>query len=133
MASVVRTVTVKSTTAKLAHAVEVGPHHYRVDEPVADGGEDTAPSPFEYLSTALAACTALTINIYGSRKGWPVEGVSVSVDQLRTPDQTVFKRSITLPAGLDREQRQRLLEIANRCPVHKTLSGKIAIETHLVA
>ncbi len=116
----------------MAHAVEVGMHRFRADEPLDEGGEDSAPSPFEYLSTALGTCTAITIKVYGARKGWPVDGVSVTVDQVRSLEETVFKRTITLPAGLDAEQRQRLLDIANRCPVHKALSGKIVIESVLV-
>jgi putative redox protein len=131
MTKIVRTVTVKSTTAKLAHTVEVGPHKLLADEPLDEGGDDTAPSPFEYLSTALATCTAMTIKVYSARKSWPVEGVVVNVEQIRSNEQTVFKRTIALQGPLDAEQRQRLLEIANRCPVHKALSGKLVIETAL--
>lgn len=115
----------------MACAVEVGPHRLIADEPLDEGGEDTGPSPFEYLSTALGTCTAITIKVYGARKGWPVDGVRVTVAQTRGLEETVFKRTIALPAGLDAEQRQRLLDIANRCPVHKALSGKMVIDTSL--
>jgi putative redox protein len=101
------------------------------DEPIAEGGEDAGPSPFEYLAAGLASCTAITLRMYAQRKNWPLENAEVQVSVERSSDSTRFARQIDLIGPLLPEQRQRLLEIANHCPVHKALSGKIEITTAL--
>jgi putative redox protein len=96
-------------------------------EPAAGGG--SAPSPHEILDASLAACSALTLQLYIKRKGWPVTGIRVAIDHRQ--DGTVYRLTRThfVDGELSDEQRQALLRIANACPVHKTLSGEVAIET----
>ncbi len=124
--------------------VAVGPkHHLLADEPAAYGGTDAGPGPYQLLSAGLGACTSMTVRMYARRKGWPLEHVAVDIshDKLHArdcadcPDKTakidVFQRVIRLDGPLDADQRARLLAIADRCPVHRTLEGTIRIETVL--
>ncbi len=124
--------------------VAAGPKHRMLaDEPAAHGGTDAGPSPYQLLSAGLGACTSMTVRMYARRKGWPLEHVSVDIshdkiharDCADCPDQTakidVFQRVIRLDGPLDADQRARLLAIADRCPVHRTLEGTIRIETVL--
>lgn len=101
------------------------------DEPISVGGGAAGPSPYELLSGALAACTSMTVRLYAERKGWPLADITVRVCHSRTnaiqPD--VFSREITLHGPLDAEQHARLLEIADRCPVHQTLTRGARVET----
>lgn len=102
------------------------------------GGNETAPSPHDLLDSALAACTALTLEVYLRRKGWPVTDVHVSIDHQETKgeDGTVhyqLRRNIRIEGDIPQEDRQRLLEIANRCPLHRILTGQIEIESSLQA
>ena len=96
---------------------------FLVDEPRAAGGLGSGPTPYDLIGSALGACTTMTIRLYARRKGWPLDHVSVRVlhnrDGLEGKDR--FAREITLNGALDDEQRHRLLEIANRCPVHLSL------------
>lgn len=115
-----------------------------LDEPVAVGGTNTGPSPYDLLATALAACTSMTLRLYADRKGWPLNAVMVEVDHRKvhaedskasaaSPNRLdLFERRIQIEGALDDEQRARLLEIADRCPVHHTLSSQGRIVTHLV-
>jgi putative redox protein len=93
------------------------------DEPVEAGGLGSGPTPYDLLGSALGACTAMTIRLYAERKGWPLEEVSVRVlhrrDGLTAKDR--FAREIVVDGPLSSDQRRKLLEIANRCPVHQTL------------
>ncbi len=107
-------------------------HSVFVDEPVDVGGTDTAPAPSEFLEVALASCTAITIRMYADRKGWPVEKISVKVTTEKGDKSTHFERSIFLQGALNEEQRQRLLQIANACPVHKVLTNPIEVNTSLI-
>ena len=108
-----------------AHDVEIeGRHSLRVDEPTAVGGADTGPSPTRLVAAGLAGCTAITIEMYAERKGWDVGKVEVDVDV--TYDEFAplsFAVTLRLPAELSDEQRQRLLVVAAKCPVHKLLAG----------
>ncbi|WP_120965162.1 OsmC family protein [Comamonas sp. lk] len=109
-------------------------HAWYVDEPQEHGGADSAPNPIQLLLSALAACTTVTLQMYADRKQWPLTGVEVDV-QLN-PDGNpasgnLLKRRVTLRGELDEEQRQRLLQVANACPVHKLLQGEIHIPTEL--
>lgn len=114
-------------------AIQAGKHQLLADEPVPLGGHDEGPAPYQYLKAALGACTAMTIKMYAERKKWPVENVIVSLKHSRDANkESVFERDIQLIGNLDSEQRARLLEIADRCPVHKTLSQGATILSKLV-
>ena len=112
--------------------LEVGNDHFVSDVDQDKGGNASGPSPHEYLGAALAACTGMTLKMYAQRKSWNLQDAIVSVDIERTNDVEVFKRSIELVGEIDAEQRERLLEIANKCPVHKALTGRIEINTELL-
>lgn len=128
-----RTVHVSSRNRDHQQTLTVGPHTLTADEPVEAGGGDTGPNPFEYLGSALGACTAITVRMYAQRKLWPLEKIEVAVEGAKTDEAYVMKRHIVLHGPLTNEQRERLIEIANKCPVHKTLTGTIRIDTSLVA
>ena len=113
-------------------ALEVGNDHFVSDIDAAKGGNSSGPSPHEYLGAALAACTGMTLKMYAQRKSWDLQDAIVTVDIERVNDMEKFKRSIKLVGVVDAEQSQRLLEIANKCPVHKALTGTIEINTELL-
>ena len=113
-------------------ALDVGSDHFVSDIEQEKGGNSSGPSPHEYLAAALAACTGMTLKMYAGRKSWDLQDAVVKVDIERTDEVEIFKRSIELLGNLDTEQRERLLEIANKCPVHKALAGKIEINTNLL-
>ena len=113
-------------------ALEVGNDHFVSDIDEAKGGNSSGPSPHEYLGAALAACTGMTLKMYAQRKLWDLQDAIVTVDIERVNDIEKFKRSIKLVGVVDAEQSQRLLEIANKCPVHKALTGTIEINTELL-
>jgi putative redox protein len=127
-----------------ANRVHAGAHTLRADEPAAAGGRDTGPSPYEWLAGALGACTSITVRMYADRKRWPLDRVRVVVRHRRVHAEDCrdcetkpghldrLEREVELTGALDAAQRQRLLEIANRCPVHRTLEAGVAIETRLV-
>ncbi|MFM9840563.1 MAG: OsmC family protein [Cyclobacteriaceae bacterium] len=101
------------------------------DEPEELGGTDVGPAPGEFLMVSLASCTAITLRMYADRKQWPVDKISVEVNFEKVDNKTIFNREISLEGALDDEQRKRLLQIANACPVHKTLTSPIEIQTSL--
>ena len=110
-----------------------GKHQLIIDEPTTLGGSNLGPAPYEYLKAALGACTAMTIRMYATRKQWVVDDVIVTLRHSRDANkQSVFVRDIKLVGDLDAEQRTRLLDIADRCPVHKTLSHGATILSKLV-
>ena len=113
-------------------SVTVGSHHLMSDVDASKGGSDSGPSPHEYLAAALASCTGMTLKMYASRKSWGLENAIVTVNISRTDEVERFTRTISLVGNLDAEQTARLLEIANKCPVHKALIGTIEINTQLV-
>lgn len=133
---------VHGPSSSFVQEVKVGRHGFIADEPIALGGTDTGPSPYDLLVSALGACTSMTVSSYARRKQWPLEAVTVRVqhakvprpgaDALKTETIDRFEREVTLHGDLTDEQRARLLEIANRCPVHKTLSAGSVIDTTLV-
>jgi putative redox protein len=125
--------------AGLRHQIDAGPHTFYADEPADVGGDDTGPDPYELLLSALGACTSMTLLMYARRKGFALEGVEVRLRHSRDynrdcegcdeqPAQLdVIRRTITLRGPLDAAQRARLLEIARKCPVHRTLEGEIRV------
>ena len=105
------------------------------DEPLESGGKDLGFSPKELLISALAACTSATLRMYADRKGWELEEVRMVIELVSDKEsmKTLLKSEIQLFGDLDEEQRARLLEIANACPVHKILTNPIEINTELVS
>jgi putative redox protein len=124
-----RQVAITGAGAGLAQSISVGSHAVRADEPVDIGGGDSGPTPHELLLSALGACTAITLRLYAARKGWPLTDVTVRVTGRHEDSRFVIDHELTLVGDLDAEQRARLMAIASRCPVHRTLTGTIAIET----
>lgn len=136
-------VVVHGTGAHFAQEVEVGENQLHADEPVSAGGGDAGPSPYDLLSAALGTCKSMTMGLYARRKGWPLANITVRLrhSKIHAADcaQCETKEGyldridceIVLEGELTAEQRERLLEIANRCPVHKTLTSEIEIRTRL--
>jgi uncharacterized OsmC-like protein len=121
--------------------IQIRNHHLLADEPLSRGGNDAGPNPYELLLSALGACTAMTVRLYAARKGWPLEGVEVALQHERIHAEDcadcetregfldkITKQLTLLGPRLDDEQRQRLFEIAERCPVQRTLQREIVIE-----
>jgi len=112
--------------------ITAGPARFVADEPAELGGLDLGPTPHELVAAGLAACTSQTLRLYAKRKNWPLGPVQVSVAHSRDAGQDppdLFDRVIALGGVLDDEQRARLLEIANRCPVHLMLTRGAAVST----
>jgi putative redox protein len=134
---------------KFQNAVRAGKHNLLADEPAGFGGTDTGPSPYDFLSIALGACTTMTLRMYSDRKQWDIGQVSVTVDHdkvhatdcadcdeaTRHKDAKIdrFHRQITVRSGLDNETMQKLLEIADKCPVHRTLHQVSSVETSITS
>lgn len=115
-------------------AISSGGAHFFADEPVASGGLGSGPTPYQLLASALAACTTMTLRLYAERKNLPVHNICTAVGHHRemSPSPTdVFVRRISFHGDIDAEQRKRLLEIADRCPVHQTLMAGSRVETEL--
>jgi putative redox protein len=136
---------VEAGEGKFAQHVYVGRHRSRADEPLELGGADSVPSPYDLLLSALGACTAMTIRLYADHKQIPLESVSVELKhdkvhaadcaECETRDGKIdrIERVLTLQGPLDDAQRAKLLEISNKCPVHRTLESEIWIPTSLSA
>lgn len=116
----------------LQQKLSTGDLHYLSDAEVSKGGAGTGPSPHEYLAAALASCTSMTLKMYSERKAIHLKNAIVTVDIERHHDVEIFIRHIELLGDLDDQQRERLLEIAEKCPIHKALAGEIQIKTQLV-
>ncbi|HEX5397902.1 MAG TPA: OsmC family protein [Verrucomicrobiae bacterium] len=128
----------------LAEEIFAGSHKLAGDEPVSAGGTGSGPGPYEFLLAALGSCTSITVTMYARRTGWRLRGVTVWLQHSkvhatdcaecdsREASIDRITRRIRLEGPLTEEQRQRLLEIANKCPVHRTLTSKIDIMTKLV-
>ena len=116
----------------LQQKLSTGDLHFLSDAEVSKGGDGTGPSPHEYLGAALAACTSMTLKMYASRKAMSLENAIVIVDIERVDDVEKFTRDIQLIGNLSAEEKERLIEIANKCPIHKALEGQIQIKTQLV-
>ena len=124
--------------------VQVGPHHLTADEPVSFGGTDSGPSPYGLILAALGSCTSMTIGLYARKRSWPVEKISVSLwhskihakdcDDCETKEGRIdgIEMEIHLDGALTDEQRAKLMEIAEKCPVHQTLTSEINIKTRAI-
>lgn len=116
----------------LQQKLTAGDLHFLSDAEVSKGGSGTGPSPHEYLGAALAACTSMTLKMYAGRKEMKLDNAIVTVDIERHEDIETFSRDIQLQGNLSAEEKERLLEIAQKCPIHKALAGQIQIKTQLV-
>lgn len=134
------TVVVSGNAASFVQKIQTGNHHLICDEPVELGGTDTGPNPYDFLLAGLGSCTSMTVSMYARAKNWPLQSVKVQLRHFKVESQAGVKssavdqieRNITLIGELSAEQQQRLLEIANKCPVHKTLTSKIEITSKLI-
>jgi putative redox protein len=138
-----REVVVDGSAKGFAQNIGLGDHRLVADEPTAVGGTGTGPGPYDLLLAALGSCTSMTVGLYARGKQWPLEAVRVRLRHSKIHaadcqdcetkvgmiDQ--IERDIELVGSLDGEQRARLLDIANKCPVHRTLTSEIAIRTRL--
>jgi putative redox protein len=134
-------VIVRGDARGFVQEVGAGPHQLRSDEPASAGGTDSGPTPYDLLLAALGSCTSMTVAMYARRKGWALERVTVRLRHSRVhavdcadcetaeARLTVIDREIAFDGSLDDDQRARLLAIADRCPVHLTLTSKIHIRT----
>jgi putative redox protein len=131
-------------TGKYTQRITTGDHVFLADEPVSNGGEDAGPNPYDLLLSALGTCTAMTIRMYADRKGIPLERTTISLrhDRIHAQDcadcetesglLSQITRDIQLEGDLDDEQRAKLMAIADRCPVHRTLTSEIVVRTNAV-
>jgi putative redox protein len=136
-------VTVRGSAEGFAQEITAGRHRLIADEPMAAGGSDRGPGPYELLLAALGACTSMTIALYARRKGWPLTGVTVRLRHSRIHADDCaecetkqgmldrIERQIAVTGELTEEQRAKVIEIANKCPVHRTLTSEINIRTTL--
>ncbi|UGX91374.1 bifunctional alpha/beta hydrolase/OsmC family protein [Bradyrhizobium barranii subsp. barranii] len=140
-----RKVVVQETRkSKFNQLITVGPHHLVADEPIAAGGEDAGPGPYDFLLAGLGACTSMTMRLYADRKSLPLDRVTVTLKhskiyakdcaECETRDGMLdqIERDIAIDGALDAEQRKKLMEIADKCPVHRTLTSEIRIVTKAV-
>ena len=123
--------------------LRAGKHYFLADEPEKAGGNGFGPTPYDYISAALAACTSMTIQMYARRKKWPLKNVETHVNHQKSHARDcencernsakidLFERRIEIEGNLDDDQRTKILEIADKCPVHRTLHNKITTKTAL--
>ncbi len=130
---------VESSDGAYAQAIKARVHQWAAGEPADVGGIDNGPTPYELLLSALGACTAITLEMYAARKGWPLNKVHVTLEHSREPREgendgkpvDMIDRIVRLEGPLNDEQRAKLIEIAEKCPVHRTLTNQIDISTML--
>jgi len=129
-------VSVKIGKEKYKTEVVFGNHEMIADEPIELDGKDLGPSPFDLLQASLGTCTAITLKMYVDRKEWEVEEIKVIVKLNQEREGTTihshFEQEIEVVGNLDEKQRERILLIAKKCPVHKTLKGEVEVSTNLV-
>jgi len=139
-----RDVIVWGEGSKFAQQIAAGRHRLKSDEPEAVGGSDTGPSPYDFLLAALGSCTSMTVGMYARKKNWPLERVTVwlrhskiyaaDCSECETTEGMLdrIERDVRFEGPLTAEQHSRLLEIANKCPVHRSLTSEINIRTRLL-
>ncbi len=139
-----RGVRVNSGNSRYDQIISVGPHVLQADEPNEFGGNDAGPNPYELLLAALGACTSMTVRMYAERKQWPLQGVQVSLSYARVHAEDCaecetkvgmvdrIEVGISFAGDLSEEQQRKLLEIADKCPVHRTLVSRAQIDTRLI-
>ncbi len=139
-----REVLVKAGPKGLNQQIEAGGHRLLADEPLDGGGTDTGPNPYDLLLAALGSCSSITLRLYADNKGWELRGVEIKLrhekvhlkdcKDCESPNSKIdfIHREIKLIGNLSEEQRQRLLEISDRCPVARTLQSEVRIESKLV-
>jgi putative redox protein len=122
--------TARRENGTFKHDVEIRKHSLVSDEPEEHGGADSGPSPQELLAASLASCTAITMVMYAERKGWEIGDVEVNVDYepAQRGSPTKFDMKVKLPKELPEEQREKLMQIAAKCPVHRTLEGEVMFD-----
>lgn len=137
-------VIVRGNASGFAQEIQIGEHRLSGDEPIAYGGTDTGPSPYDLLLASLGSCTSMTIALYARRKQWPLESVTISLrhSKIHAADcadcETKIgkidriEREVHLEGSLTEEQKLKLLEIADKCPVHRTLTSEINIKTRAI-
>jgi uncharacterized OsmC-like protein len=137
-------VVVHGRATGFAQTITVGRHHLTADEPERAGGTDTGPGPYDLLLAALGSCTSMTVAIYARRKQWPLERVTVRLRHSKSYAEDCaecetkagmldqIECDVELQGPLDEPKRSKLLEIANKCPVHRTLTSEIVIRTRLI-
>ena len=125
--------TARRNGGKFRHEIEMRKHEVLSDEPPDHGGDDTGPNPQELLAASLASCTAITMEMYAERKGWQIGEVVVDVDYepAQRGSPTKFEMVVRLPKELPEEQREKLMTVAAKCPVHRTLEGEVMFEERL--
>jgi uncharacterized OsmC-like protein len=138
-----RSVVVRSGSSRFGQTISVGPHVLPADEPNEYGGEDAGPNPYELLLAALGACTSMTVQMYAERKQWPLRGVQVNLSHAKVHAEDCaecetkvgmidrIELRICLVGDLSEEQQRRLLEIADKCPVHRTLTSEVHVSSFL--
>jgi uncharacterized OsmC-like protein len=137
-------VVVRGGAADFLTTIDAGRHRLIADEPTRVGGSDSGPSPYELLLASLGSCTSMTLGLYARRKGWPLEEVAVRLRHSKVHADDCadceskpalldrIEREISLIGALTDEQRARLLEIAEKCPVHRTLTSSVDVRTRLI-
>jgi putative redox protein len=118
---------------KFRHDIAIRKHAMVADEPKDHGGDDFAPNPQELLAASLASCTAITMEMYADRKGWEIGDVQVDVDYepAQRGSPTKFEMVVKFPKELPEDQREKLMTIAAKCPVHRTLEGEVMFEERM--
>jgi putative redox protein len=139
-----RTVSVVGGVVKYAQKIEVGPHVLRSDEPTDIGGKDAGPNAQEFVLAGLGACVGITVQMYAERHQWPLQGVHVTLSHSKAlADNTTgsgaaismvdqFEIEVSFTGDLSEDQRNRLFEIANRCPVHRMLVSGVQVHATLL-
>lgn len=121
----------RAAHGKLAHSITVGRHRFTTDVSEALGGDDLGPDPHDLLDSALGACTALTVMMVARRKQLPLDGVNVEISHVEADGVYRLNRLVRFVGALTAEQRDYLLGIANKCPIHKALQGRFEVMTVL--
>jgi uncharacterized OsmC-like protein len=136
-------VVIRGTGSGFAQEIVAGQHRLKADEPLSAGGTETGPTPYELLLAALGACTAMTVTMYAKRKNWPLDAIVVRLSHSKIHAEDCFDchteagfidridREIELSGSLSPDERLKLFEIAEKCPVHRTLTSEIDIRSSL--